>query len=883
LGRDQRMLPEGTVTFAFTDIEGSTRMAAASPDGFRMALADHNELVRDALATHGGHEVRTEGDSFFAVFVSAPDAVRFAADAQRRLADHPWPDGCEVRVRMGLHTGTGVRAEHESDDYVGIHVHRAARIQAAAHGGQVLVSEATRAVAQSDLEDITLLDLGEHRLKDLEEPEHLFQLVLPGLQTKFAELRSVSGIANNLPTELTTFVGREMLLNEATKLLETTRVLTLTGPGGTGKTRLSLELGRAALGSFPDGVFFVDLASIEDADLVAPSILGAIGIQARAGTSPRDHLVHFMSRRTALLILDNFEQILDAAPLVSDVVIAAPGLKVVVTSRAALHVRGERELPVPPLDVPGESDSMHPEALQQHEAVLLFLDRAQAVRPDFALDAGNAAAVARLVARLDGLPLAIELAAARVKAFPIPTILERLGSGMLEGTARDLPERQRTITAAIRWSYDLLSGPCRALFERFAVFTGGAGLDEIEAVCGPSDDLGGDLFAALTELIDQSLVVPPSADSHGQYQMLVTIRAFAQDCLVRSGRDGEMRRRHLDAYLGLVEQAAPELVRSDQRRWLDRLAVDHENIRAAARFAMEKGDTAAAARLIIGMWRFWQIRGHLDEGAERAAAVLAMEGVDPLLRLGVLEAAGGIGYWQGDEGFVTHYEEALALAREVGDPSAVANALYNLSFAGVFGSDADRYVSMLEEALEIYDELDDVAGRARVHWGIGNAFGYTGRIDEAHEYFERSASEFAETDLVFDRAWALFALAYGQLQSGSSGEDVEEVLRSSLEIFQDASDVSALVMHLAGFAAAAMGNGEKPRAYRLAGATSRLRDETGYGLVDSPENRYAGLTPEELQHLQGVDAARYAEGRAMSVKDAIAYALREFELEGDAG
>ncbi|MDQ3781317.1 MAG: adenylate/guanylate cyclase domain-containing protein, partial [Actinomycetota bacterium] len=437
-------MPTGTVTFMFTDIEGSTRLVQHVGDDWTPILETHNRLVRHAVDSGHGTVVKTEGDSIFAVFASAIDAVAAAAGVQRSLAENPWPEGVRIRVRLGLHTGTGALG---GDDYVGIDVHRAARIADAAHGGQIVLSESVAVLVERSLPaELTLRDLGKHRLKDLSQPEAIYQVSVAGLEADFPILRTLDVIPNNLPMQVTSFVGRERDMAEALRLLERTRVLTLTGPGGTGKTRLALQIGAEVGAAYRDGVFFADLAPVNDVEVVPSQILDTFGLQAPSGTrSPTASLLDHLSTREVLLILDNFEQVIDAAPLVADAVRASPRSRFVVTSRGPLRISGEQEMPVQPLPLPVGDDLASLLAL---DSVQLFTERAMAVRPDFELTADNAGHVAELVRRLDGLPLAIELVASRVRLLPVAAITERLDSGLGVG-AIDLPARQRTIEGAI--------------------------------------------------------------------------------------------------------------------------------------------------------------------------------------------------------------------------------------------------------------------------------------------------------------------------------------------------------------------------------------------------------------------------------------------------
>ncbi|MGH8914083.1 MAG: adenylate/guanylate cyclase domain-containing protein, partial [Acidimicrobiia bacterium] len=630
-------MPTGTVTFLFTDIEGSTRLVQALGEGWVPVLEAHNTLVEKAITESEGVVVKTEGDSFFAVFAGAKDALDAALAAQRALIDHPWPEGGAVRSRMGLHTGLGTLG---GSDYVGLDVHRAARIADAAHGGQIVLSEPTTVLVERQLSPfVSLRDLGKHRLKDLSEPEAIFQVVSDGLQAEFPLLRTLDAIPNNLPRLLTSFVGRDKELAEAMRLLETARVLTMTGPGGTGKTRLSLQVAAELADSFPDGVFFVELAPVTHVDVVPSRILESLGIPASTRDEPPEmRLTSQLADKGYLIVLDNFEQLLDAAPLVADMVRASPRTKIIVTSRAPLRISGEQEMPVPPLAVGRADASSDIDDLMATEAIRLFADRAMSVRPDFRVTEANVLVVAELVHRLDGLPLAIELVASRLRLLPVEQILERLDARMLSSGSVDLPERQRTIDGAISWSHDLLAAPEQRLFARFSVFGGGARLEEVEAVCGPSDDLGADLINTLSTLVDHSLIRRVDADGRPRLRMLHVIREFAGERLEESVESGEMHRRHADAYASYAESVAPELLRKDRRLWLDLLELDHGNIRVALDWAVANREPDLAFRLSAACWRVWQARGHLHEARGRLGEVLALEGGDPRHRAKAMEA-----------------------------------------------------------------------------------------------------------------------------------------------------------------------------------------------------------------------------------------------------
>ena len=868
-------LPTGTVTFLFTDIEGSTRLVQALGDDWVPVLEAHNHLVEKAITENKGVVVKTEGDSFFAVFSAALDALLASVQAQHALMEHPWPSEGVVRSRMGLHTGLGALG---ASDYVGLDVHRAARIADSAHGGQVVLSEPTAVLVERGLpEGVSLRDLGKHRLKDLAEPEAILQVVDAGLQTEFPLLRTLDAIPNNLPKLLTSFVGRDRELKDAVRLLGSTRILTFTGPGGTGKTRLSLQVAAEVADDYPDGVFFVDLAPVVDVELVPSRILETLGIQASTREEPPAvRLASQLSDKGLLIVLDNFEQLLDGAPLVADMLRASPRTKVLVTSRAPLRISGEQEMPVPPLGISLADGGVDLDKLMESEAVRLFTDRAMAVRPDFRLTADNAQVVAELVSRLDGLPLAIELVASRLRLLPVDQILSRLGARMLSSGSVDLPARQRTIESAISWSHDLLGEPERKLFARFAVFAAGARLEEVEAVCGPTEELGDDLIDSLSALVDQSLIQRVDAEGRLRFRMLHVIREFAQQQLDESGENGVMARRHLEAYTVYVESVAPELLRRDRRIWLDLLEQDQDNIRSALDWAVEAREADLAFRLSAGAWRLWQARGHLHEARRRLDDVLALEGGEPRNRAKAMEALGGILWWQSDVlGAREIYRETVRLQRILGDPKELANSLYNLSLATVFTEDGgrDAAADALDEAAALYRDLGDIGGLGDVEWAWGNVAAYDDKdVPGAIAHMKKSIEYYEQAGNEFGMGWGLFEV--GHLSRGIGEYDQSwRYLSRGLRLFAEHRDVSGVVLLLAGCAGLALILGDRDRAHRLAGAFHGLRISSGTEIVLNEMNRIESLDFETMEALTGEAAIPYREGRAMSLEGAVAYAL----------
>jgi predicted ATPase/class 3 adenylate cyclase len=894
-----RVLPTGTVAFVFTDIEGSTGLAQTLPsDRWETLLGRHRELIRAAVAARGGVVVQTEGDGFFLVFGRTTDAIAATVDAQRALAAEPWPADAPIRVRMGIHTGDG-RLDADGS-YVGADVHRAARVAAAGHGGQVLVSETTSTLVGDELPaGVALRGLGEHRLKDL-RPERICQLDIAGLRTEFPPIRSLDRRPNNLPTQLTSFVGRQAELRAAADLLRSTRLLTLTGPGGTGKTRLSLQLAADVADRFPDGVWFVALEPVRDPDLVAGTIMTTLGLVEVAGRTARDVLAEWLADREVLLVLDNFEQVIDGAPVVADLLRAAPRVSVIVTSRAPLRVSGEQEYPVPglpaPRDVLALSDlekmNLRPEdrrldagAASQYEAVRLFIARAVGVRPDFQVTNDNAPAVAGIAARLHGMPLAIELAAARIKLLAPEAILERLEHqlGVLAAGARDLPERQQTLRGAIAWSHDLLHPGERRLLARLSVFVAGCELDSAEAVCGPADELDGlDVVDGLMALADQSLVRAETVDGETRFRMLDTIREFAAEQLTAAGEREEIERRHSSTFVDLARRLTPKLSGDDQKRWLGRLERDHDNIRAVLDRATAAGDAPTAIGIGFAMWRYWQKRGHLTEARRRldAIAQAPWSRDDPTLRARLMEALGGVAWWQADLSQMgPFYREALEIWERIGDQKEIANALYNDSFQyavtsdPTFGDPARTGLHQIERALEIATAIGDDQLRANVLWGLGNYRYFSGEADRGIASFEQARDIFERVGDRTMQAWS-----YHMLGTGMIALDLEAAranVSRAMRLFHTFGDVAGITLTLDDFAAIAVAEGDLPRAARLWGAARALSSAGGVRLADFVDEQYeSNSRPSARVSLPPDELERYAdEGRARTLDESVSYAL----------
>ena len=893
--------PTGTVTCLFTDIEGSTRLELALGTGpYRDVRERHRELLRTAFAAHDGYEQSTEGDSFFVLFRRAPDAVAAAVDGQRALAAESWPEGAEVRVRMGIHTG---EVEQIGGDVIGYDINRTARITGIAHGGQVLISDATRALTGEALPDgVTLLDLGRQRLKDLREPEHLSQLVIDGLQKTFPPLRSLDARPNNLPTQLTTFVGREREVGEALALLRSSRLLSLTGPGGTGKTRLSLQVAAEAADDFPNGLWFVALDAVRDPTLVVPTIARTLGIAENATRTSMDLLADEIGTQRVLLVLDNFEQVTDAGPDVAELLRRCPELKALVTTRITLRVSGEQEYPVPGLPAPPDTSRLSEverlnlprelreldlELLSRFEAVRLFIARATSIRPSFAVTTANAAAVAGIAARLHGMPLAIELAAARVKLLTPDQILARLEHhlDLLSAGSRDLPERQQTLRGAIGWSYDLLDDGARRLVDRLSVFRGGFDLEMAERVCGPADEVGGDVVERIGELVDQSIVRLDEGSEEPRFAMLETIREYAAEMLAARDEGSMVSDRHAAAMLELALQAAPELAGAAQRSWLDRLEREHDNMRAALDWSVDRPDPIVATRLASALWRFWQQRGYLNEARARFERMEAQGwALEPIDRARFAEAFGGVAYWQSDAPTARRlYEDALVIWRDLGDKREIANALYNRAYADMIDVMEGRVTpeaqsrsstTLLDEALEIYRGLEDPGGEGNILWALGSLYFFTRSADDAESWYRRSLELHRSAGNRSMEAWSLHMLGLS-IMAQRRFEEAREVVRHALRHFYEASDISGVTLVLDDLAIIAIGFGDSVRGARLWGAARHLQQRTGTGLadyVDQSNELYGVPTPKDALPPDEL-AALSAEGAAMSLDEIVAYAL----------
>lgn len=868
-------LPTGTVTFLFTDIEGSTRLLQHLEKHYAEALMDCRGILRAAIQEWGGREVNSQGDALLAAFPRARDALIAAIAAQRGLAEHRWPGDAVMQVRMGMHTG---EPQVLSDDYVGIDVHRAARIAGAGHGGQIILSDTSQALIAKNLPDgVTLRDLGEHRLKDLVHPLHLFQVALEDLPADFPPLRTLTVLPNNLPHQLSSFVGRTRQAAEISRLLSRTRLVTLTGTGGCGKTRLALHVAAGLVHEFPDGAWLVELGALSDSKLIPQAVMSALHIPQRPGAPPGDVLSDYLQSKSLLLLLDNCEHLAEAcARLVDTVLRVCPDLRILATSREALRVAGESTYRVPSLSLPDIEEGSSVESVIASEAVLLFVDRAKAASTTFDITAQNAATVACLCRRLDGIPLAIELAAARANALSPEQILARLGDRfrLLTGGQRTSPARHQTLQAAMDWSYDLLSDSERALARRLAVFAGGWTLGAAEQVCSEPPISAAEVPALLAQLVDKSLVAMERQGEEARYWLLETVRQYLQKAAAEAQEMERTRRRHRDWYAELADTAERECVGRQQSFWCDRLELEHDNFRAALDWSLiDCADSGVALHLAGALYPLWYLRGHFTEGREWLERALSRSAAaPPFARAKALHTAGWLAQVQLDDvRAVELAEENLALQRQLGDTQGTARALILFGAATQNRGDYETARQHLEQGLTASRKLGDTVG-------MGIALNNLGQVARRRRDYAAARSAYEEAlalrrDMGDEGGTAVQLDNLGRVAMYEGQWDrAEALLAEAVTIRHRLGFKWGIATSLTGLAAVAAERGMPERAARLLGAAEALLGTLGAYLYKSDRLDYE-RTVTRLQASMDETALRMAKarGQAMTLTETIAY------------
>jgi len=789
-------LPTGTVTFLFTDIEGSTKLARKHPDTWEAARARHNAILQSATEFHSGYVFQIIGDAFCVAFHTVRDGLNAAIEAQRQLQNEDWGNTM-VKVRMGLHTGS---AELHGTDYRGyLTMAKVQRVMSVAYGGQVLLSNTSAELLHNELpEEITLRDMKVHRLKALSDSERLWQMLAPDLQQDFPPLQSLKETPNNLPLQLTSFIGRENEMAEVEQELNQHRLVTLTGSGGTGKTRLSLRVAAELQDSFPNGIWFVELAPLADPDLIPQTILSEIGINEQPNKTPLEILQEYLQEKKTLIVLDNCEHLISAsAQVVNALLKAAPGLKVLGSSREALGVKGEVSYPVPSLSLPDLNQLPEFEQLSKYEAVRLFIDRALLVAPHFVMDKDNASFVAQICHRLDGIPLALELAAARVRVLSVEQIAERLDDRfrLLTGGARTALPRQQTLRAMIDWSYDILTEDERLLLRRLSVFAGGWTLQAAEEVCsGDSFDSYG-VLDLLTQLINKSLVIVIGYSQSGEtrYRFLETIRQYAREKFLDAGGSEIIRDKHLAYFVKLAEQAEPELYRSNQVFWFNKLDDEFDNFRMALEWALVT-DVESGLRIASIPFRFWDGHGHLQEVGKWLADFLEVYNKTNELRVQALVVFSICFFRQGNfPKSIKIAKQSVQIARTLSDKQLEA---FSLSFLGLFTElqgNVEEGTHLLEQSLALSRSLDDKVGQANtLEW---LAYDHT-NSERAIVFAKESLSLHRELGNLTGIANALMVLARETLWGGDVSLPapwLDEALIISRQLGDQTTELSVII------------------------------------------------------------------------------------------
>jgi len=893
-------LPTGTITFLYTDIEGSTRLWEHQPQAMHSALQRHDAILRQAIQANAGQVFRTVGDAFCAAFPAAPQAVAAAAEAQRLLLAEAWQLENPIRVRIALHTGA---AEVQNGDYVGSSLNRIGRLLPVCYGGQTLLTQATEQLARDYLpEGVRLLDLGQHRFRDLVQPEHIYQLVISGLPERFPPLKTLDTVPNNLPQQLTSFIGRQRELEEIGSLLQASRLVTLTGPGGTGKTRLSLQSAAASLESFPDGAWLVELAPLADPALVPQSVASALNLREKPGQTLQEVLKEYLCERSLLLVMDNCEHLVEScAQFADDLLHACPRLKVMASSREALGIAGEVAYQVPSLSLPRSGSASDVEELLKYEAVRLFVERAATVNTHFVLGSQNAAAVAQICRRLDGVPLAIELASARVKIFSPEQIASRLDDRfrLLTGGSRTALPRQQTLQALIDWGYDLLSEQEKTLFRRLSVFAGGWSFEAAEAICSGEFAPGleietRDILDLLAQLANKSLVTVDDQGEETRYRYLETVRQYASEKLFSSGEAARVRDRHLAYYAARAYQGGKIRYRflTENSEWIAWVEREQDNLRMAQGWALDHDLEKALQMVLLGS--YWgqsgfgtEILGYIRRAREGAVSLPEFQGeITPerqeLLSLSWMTEGGlllSIGEYPACIDALNH---SLELSRPLHSDMLVATTLGLMTVAlSLFGK-AQEAMDVIEEGTTLARQLNDlgllslfISSRART---LLQLQGYAA----AHQMLLQSMADFDRDEGQYSGAMVRLMLGETALLAGDH-RAAQRSYTESNAIFTKYGDRQFMTVSLSGMADAARVMGDLPRAISLycevisnwvimgnRGAVARCLECLAFiAIVQAKDGPEAGLTfLHRAANLLGAAAALRTTSRSdMSIEE----------------
>jgi predicted ATPase/class 3 adenylate cyclase len=834
-------IPTGTVTFLFTDIEGSTKLAREYPETWESARAKHHDILREAIECCHGYVFQIIGDAFCAAFHKAADALHAAIRAQRGLQNELWGKSV-IRVRMGIHTGKAELHDNEYHGYLTLSLVQ--RLMSTGHGGQILISDATEKLLREELlKDTSLRDMGEYKFKDVHYLVRIFQVVTPDLQSEFPHLLIPDAHLNNLPTQLTSFVGREKELRDVKKLLQDAHMVTLIGPGGAGKTRLSIQAASEILDQYPDGVWFVELAPISDPLLVPRTTAIAISLREEPQRQVMDVLCDYLHNKKLLLVLDNCEHLVDAcAKMVDKILHTAPNTRILASSREALGIGGEVTYRVPSLGLPDVNHLPPVESLSQYEAVKLFIDRATNAVQTFSVTNDNAPALAQICDRLGGIPLAIELAAAKIRVLSLDQISKRLDDRfrLLTGGNRTALEHHQTLRAAIDWSYNLLPTAEQILFSRLSVFVGGWTLEAAEWVCSDAIVKSEDVLDLLEHLINKSIVIMEETQYESRYQMLETMRQYADEKLVEADA---RRRQHALYFLTVAETIEPFLEKPEQASWLDTLEREHNNFRAALVWAREKGEVELGLRLASALCLFWFMRSYLSEGLSQIGDFLSLSAstIDATTRAEALDRAGILARYRGDLKHAHEWiAESLSLRRELGESHGVADSLSNLGFVVLHEGDFIQARQLYSEALTIHRELENQQGIADSLSHLALMAFYEGDYESAQAMDEASLAIWRGLGDQQGITWALQRLGNVKLHQGKY-KVAHDLFKESLAISSEIKFKWGIAFSVEGLASVAACTGQAVRAILLAGGACTLRQAIGVPLSSAAQADFERL------------------------------------------
>jgi predicted ATPase/class 3 adenylate cyclase len=870
-------MPTGTVTFLFTDIEGSTKLAQEYPERWEPMRERHHAILQSTIEAHHGYVFQIIGDAFCAAFHNAGDAVRSASQSQRDLHSENWGNS-PVKVRVGIHTG---KAEIQPDgEYQGyLAMSRVQRLMSSGHGGQVLISAATQELLLEDVEEaISLLDLGEHRLKDLIRPEHIYQLIIPGLPIEFPPLKTLDLYRHNLPVQRTSFVGRVEEMEQIKQAIRDHRLVTLTGSGGAGKTRLSLQVAADLLDQFPDGVWFIEFSAITNPDLLPKTVLAAFGVVEQQGRTVLQQLIDYLREKPLLLVMDNCEHLIEAcAKLADDLLNHSHTLKILATSREALGVTGEASWHVPSLSLPDVQHLPALEQLTQYEAVQLFIERAILVQPNFTVRNDNAAFLAQICSRLDGIPLAIELAASRVKVLGLEQIAARLDDRfrLLMGGARTALPRQQTLRATIDWSYDLLSQPEKSVLRSLTVFAGSWTLEAAEQVCTEKESVW-DTLELITHLVEKSLINMHESFGTTRYRMLETTRQYALEKLIEAGEDQTAYSHHFAYFLRLAEDAESQLIGSDQARWLNLQEREHDNFRSALKWSMQAAKYEEALQMAGALGLFWLKHTHFSEGRRWIRNILESHpNYSDQAKLRAWHWAGFMAFWQTD--LIESrklYTQSLELEQALGDQWGIAFSMHMLANIASVEGDVKTARELHTKSIRICREINALWVLGLAQFSLGDIEHNQGNFALAEELSNEALKHFRQLGEKFFMEGALSNLGYIMCAKGDFFS-AKKIFLEALELTRELGDKYGMIWVLNGLAGVSQNNQEYAISAQLQGAVVAMGREIGTTLAPySMENGMFESTSKALKESMGEEAyqTEFEVGMTLTLDEAVSLA-----------